>query len=230
MRLGFLLLALLGADTSPRRSHRSSHLPRGHTLVTYHKGIVELDAKGKELWRFKRDGLRSAHLLADNTVLVVDGTQRKLLIVDRKGEVRWKHQFAGTHLFHGAPAGDGSFWVGGKQGNRGFLIRVDRTGAIKQQLDAPSCLTFCVLRTGGILVNQHEQSKLSELNKAGQETWEWQGSPNHYGVERLANGHTILGRSNDVVELDRDGRTVWTCQSPAGNYHYAVKRLKEWLK
>lgn len=222
-----ILAAVLATDTSRSRPQRDSWVRPGHTFVVYYRGIVELDRGGKEVWRFRREGLRAAYRLPDATVLAVDSVRKKLLVVRQDGGIVWEHATGGKHLFHAAPQRDGTTWtscVGDDSG--GFAARIDRKGGILEKRSLAWPLTIQGLRDGRLLANQHQAREICEIDRSGRTVWSWKSDGEAYSVARLANGNTLIGRAHDVVEVDRDGRRVWECRSPAGSYHYAVKRLR----
>ena len=74
-----------------------------------------------------------------------------------------------------------------------------------------------ILNENRILVAEHSGKKVTERNRAGDILWEKQLSHGPVAVQRLPNGNTFIATYQAVMEVKRNGSTVYSHQPPGTN-------------
>ena len=67
-------------------------------------------------------------------------------------------------------------------------------------------------------------AKVTERDLKGNVIWQRQMNGNPHNVQRLPNGHTFITTNTQMVEVDRNGKTVWRHEVPDYNPFLARKR------
>lgn len=225
MRLWIAALVLL--DVSSETHARRSYLKRGHTLVAYYSGVVELDRNGREVWRYRETGVRGAQRLKNGNTLIPVGVQNKVIEVNPQGETVWEISVDTMHLHHAVRADNGLTWVASASNDaRSGILSFAPDKTKRSHIQGQWPLTLQILRTGNIVVNMSSPRKATEIDTKGQVIWEWKGDQEPYGIERMQNGNTLVGQTAALVEVNPQGKIVWQIPTPAGSYLYAIKRLR----
>lgn len=174
-----------------RNIHDVSPLPNGNILYQSDwTQIVEMTPKGKTVWTYdagKQNGNEG-----------------------RKVEV---------HAFQRLPNGHTMIVESGP----GRIIEVDASGKIHKQvalkIDHPNPHTDTRLArkldNGNYLVAHEGDNKVvREYDDHGKVVWEYWTGTKVYSAIRLKNGNTLIGTGDGhrVIEVDRDGKTVWSVE------------------
>jgi len=118
----------------------------------------------------------------------------------------------------------GYLWAGG---NSHPCYHLDPTGkVVRQWPTAYTCYQAQLLGNGNLLIPKTGEG-LVEIPADGEPVWtaETAAERDIYDLARLANGNTLCaaGYARRAVEIDRDGREVWS--HAASNALYSVQRL-----
>ena len=112
----------------------------------------------------------------------------------------------------------------------GQCIRLDASGKPVKRFEAGNnggsgCVLDLTTR-GGLLVSQCYKSMAEEFDLEGKSLWRTPGPVAPGLLTEVRNGHFMLAfyTQNAVVELDRNGRTVWRHEVPGYNPFLARKR------
>lgn len=90
-----------------------------------------------------------------------------------------------------------------------------------------------VLSNGGIIVPLTKVNKVIELSPERKKVWEWQdpaGKKAKKGIRdanRLPNGNTLIVQFNKIIEVTKNGDTVWELMIPG--IHYSKKEMNKFL-
>lgn len=114
--------------------------------------------------------------------------------------------------YDGVQGGLGRIWECGSDGKERW--RVD---GLQGPLDVQ------VLPGGRLLVAEYTGSRVTERNRDGSVLWEQRVNGNPVNCQRLANGNTFIATYNEIMEVTREGRTVFSVQRPV-NVYSAEKR------
>ncbi len=77
-----------------------------------------------------------------------------------------------------------------------------------------------------VLVAEHDLCRVTERNLQGEVLWEKKVSGNPIQVERLPSGNTFIVCRNQLLEVTRTGREVFTIARPAGDL-YTARKLRD---
>lgn len=236
MRLLLSLLALtatLSARAADPPKHRVLAQDKGHVAIVGADGKVEWEVECKY-------NSHDIHLLPNGNLLlhtaaatVTEMTPKKEVVWKyeakptsaNKGRVE-------VHAFQ--RLADGNTMVA-ESGNK-RIVEVDKDGKIVKEVPLrvnkpdPHRDTRLVrkLDTGNYLVCHEGDGCVREYDPTGKVVWEYKldlgdrpRSPGHgpeghgtevFGAVRLKNGNTVIagGNNNRVIEVDKDGKTVWS--------------------
>lgn len=97
----------------------------------------------------------------------------------------------------------------------GRVLQLDRGGRPLMDLQGLSYPMYAE-RVGAdrILVAEQGTGKITERDLQGRIIKEW-ATPSAFYCMRLRNGNTFLGGRNQIREVDRDDKVIWTYSSPA---------------
>ncbi len=183
--------------------HDLSMLPGGNVLfINGSATVVEMTPDKKTAWEYTarpKDGytgpveVHACQRLDDGLTLVAESGNRRIVEVDRDGKI-----------VHEVP------------------LTVTKPNAHRDTRLARK------LESGHYLVCHEMDGMLREYDRAGKVVWSYTldlagrpRTPGHgpeghgtevYGALRLPNGNTLIagGNNNRVIEVDRDGKTVWS--------------------
>jgi hypothetical protein len=94
------------------------------------------------------------------------------------------------------------------KGNRGRVLEMDASGKVRWEIDNLDYPWDAqVLRNGNILVIE-QQNRVTERDRKNKIVWDKHFS-SPFVLERLPNGHTWLGCRNNLMVVDKDGKTVF---------------------
>ena len=105
--------------------------------------------------------------------------------------------------------------VEGNNGNRVYeLGRDGKPRWIISNLGFP--VDAYVLPGNRVLIAEWNHSRVTERDFKGNILWQRNLSSRPVNTQRLANGHTFIAAQGELLEVDRDGKTVWTQAVPGG--------------
>ncbi len=97
----------------------------------------------------------------------------------------------------------------------GRIVEMDRAGRILLDIQGLSYPMYAERLSGDrLLVAEQGNGKITERDLQGRIVKEW-AVPSAFYCQRLRNGHTFLGGRNQLQEVDRDGKVIWTYPSPS---------------
>ncbi|HYT90372.1 MAG TPA: hypothetical protein VEL76_16820 [Gemmataceae bacterium] len=174
--------------------------------------VTERDLQGKILWERQVDLPIACQRLPGEQTFIA--TRRQLLVVDRAGKDVFTYQHQATSISAARKLPDGRMVVI----SSGTCAWLDADG--KQVKSFPVGLVYTlggnvdVLRSGHILVPEYNQNRVAEYDGDGKVCW----SANvrlPVSAVRVPSGNTLVSTVEQrVVELDRQGREVWSYTAP----------------
>jgi HEAT repeat protein len=114
-------------------------------------------------------------------------------------------------------------WDQVKQSGR--VVELDARGKVRWQIENLQFpMDAQVVPGNKVLIAEHNAGRVSERDLKG--TILWQRNVNQpRSVDRLSNGHTLIAACNEIVEVDRAGKDVFSYQRP-GQDIMAAKKLR----
>lgn len=192
----------------PVRWHSS---PRGdlagNTLVsTGRRGqVLEFDPQGQVVWRYAAVA-SSAEKLPNGRVLVAAFESQRVLEVDSLGNVFW--QLEGIGAMRAKPLANGHILLADFPGRR--VVEVNRQGTLVWHATTPdSCFDAERLPNGHTVFAC--PNLVREITPDQRTIREWPFNGRLNGIHFLPNRHLLVANfgSNQVTEVDGDGRVVW---------------------
>jgi hypothetical protein len=111
----------------------------------------------------------------------------------------------------GKAGSDGSVWECGRDGK--VLWRYDK---LQGPIDARP------LPGGKLLIAEHRANRVTERNRNGDVLWETKTKGNPVTCQRLPNGNTFIATYEELLEVTRDGKTVFS-RTPGNRIFCAMK-------
>jgi HEAT repeat protein len=103
-----------------------------------------------------------------------------------------------------------TFWDNGKA-RSGKVYEVDATGKVRWELDNVFWpMDAQVLPNGNVLVVEQSGRVVTERTPKNEVVWQRPVTGNAVAVRRLANGNTFIASRNQLTEIDKDNKDVWT--------------------
>jgi hypothetical protein len=224
-------LAVLFAEDKP--AYRVLAGDKGHVAIVNSKGDVEWEVEAKvdvhDLSMLPSGNI----LMPTGPTTIVEMTPEKKVVW--KYEARPKEGYKGNVEVHAFQRLDDGNTMVAESGN-GRIVEVDKDGKIVLEMpltiDHPNphrdTRMARKLENGHYLVCHEGDGKVREYDKDGKVVWSYTlelggrpRSPGHgpeghgtevFGAIRLSNGNTMIagGNNNRVLEVDKDGKTVWS--------------------
>lgn len=114
--------------------------------------------------------------------------------------------------------------------NRGTVGRVreiGKDGTMKWQIENLQYpLDAQVVGADRVLVAEYRRRRVAEFNFKGEVVWEHASTGTPVGAQRLANGNTFIVLRNQLLEVDRDGKEVFTYPRPSPDL-VAARKLRD---
>lgn len=197
--------------------------------ASYGKNIVAIcDAEGKVLWSHKTAGPKTGHAghhdiqLLDNGNILFHENWSTIIEMTLDKKIVWtydsslmngnKGKRVDVHAFQRLPNGLTMIAESGV----GRLIEVDKDGKIHAEVKLKPGGTQNTrmarkLDNGNYLVCAENPGVVTEYNSKSEVVWEHPIKTRVYGAIRLRNGNTLIasGGGSSVVEVTREGKTVW---------------------
>jgi len=173
----------LGLQLPIKAIHDAQPLPNGNWLLqTTFTEVIEVDAKGKEVWKYKpaaESGKAEIHAfrrLENGLTMVAESGTTRIIEVNKEGAI-----------VHSTP-----LKVSTPDPHRDTrLVRITDAGTY--------------------LVAHESQKLIREYNREGAIVWEYEVGSQLYSAVRLANGNTLIGTGDGhrVIEVTKDKEIVW---------------------
>jgi len=180
----------------------------GHTLVACGNlgHVIELDAKGTEIWRFHVISW-SAEKLPNGNVLIAGYQANQILEVNKHGTIVWSR--GGINAMRAKPLIDGHILVSDFQGCRVVELNEDRQ-EIWSIKTPENCFDAERLPNGNTVFCC--PNLIREVDGDGNAARELKIEGRANSVQVLANGHWLIAnfQKNQVQEYDRGGKMVWS--------------------
>ncbi|HZT78914.1 MAG TPA: HEAT repeat domain-containing protein [Gemmataceae bacterium] len=112
--------------------------------------------------------------------------------------------------YDGVPGAGGQVWECGADGKPRWKLAV------------PGAIDARILPGGRVLVAEHNTNRITERDRANKVLWETRTTSNPVSCQRLPNGNTFLATYNELREVTREGKAVFSYQKP-GSIYYAEK-------
>jgi hypothetical protein len=113
-----------------------------------------------------------------------------------------------TELDGAAGRGGGRIWECGADGKPRWQIE-----NVSRPIDAR------ILPGGRVLVAEHGGSRVTERDREGKVFWEQRTQGQPVSVQRLTNGNTLIATYNQILEVTRDNKVVFTHEKPGMIYN-----------
>jgi hypothetical protein len=191
----------------------AERLPNGNYLVC--RGgtnrILELDRKGTVVWKYDKARFpMDADRLPSGNTLICDTKRKRVIEIDPAGEIVWKYtKLEGPYDADRLPSGNTLIADYGA----GKAIEVDPRGRIVWKVTGVSqVLSVDRTPSGNTLLSLWSKNTVREVDAAGQTVLEIKLPKNHRNpssVQRLQNGHTLVGARGAAIEYDAKGVEVW---------------------
>lgn len=183
--------AWLGPDQKPRLQrdiqdiHDAQELPNGHWLLqTSFTNVIEIDADGKEVWKYQAGKTASGgpieihafRRLDNGLTMIAESGSARIIEVDRDGKI------------------------------------VHSTALAVKTPDAHRDTRLVRPTPEGHYLVAHEALGIArEYDRKGKVVWEYDVGSKLYSAVRLANGNTLIGTGDGhrVIEVSRDKKIVW---------------------
>jgi outer membrane protein assembly factor BamB len=207
------------------------HTGTPHRILVgdYSKKLVAIvGVDGKIEWQQPIGAIHDAWLLPSGNVLFQTSWQN-LVEMTPEGKEAWKYHAGKSNGNEGKPVevhafqrlADGVTMIAESGPCR--IIEVAAEGnllkEVKLKVEHPSAHLDTrlarKLTSGNYLVaHEGENKKVREYDPQGTVVWEYDVKHRVYSAERLANGNTLIGTGDGhkVIEVDREGKTLWSLE------------------
>lgn len=100
----------------------------------------------------------------------------------------------------------------------GRIYECTKTGGIRWQVPLQNPIDVQWLPGGRFLVADTHKNQLCEMDTRGNITWRHSGV-NPTSVQRIPNGNTVISTYSKILEVTREGKTVFTHTTQGHTYH-----------
>jgi HEAT repeat protein len=105
----------------------------------------------------------------------------------------------------------------------GRVLEVNKDGKVRWQIEGLQYpLDAHVVKGDKVLIAEYRNNRVTERNFKGEVAWE-KAMPMPIAAQRLANGNTFMASRNHLLEVDKDGKEVFTQQRPSYDVMAALK-------
>jgi outer membrane protein assembly factor BamB len=196
--------------------------PRAVIAADYQtKTLARIGADGETVWSKKIGAIHDLHALPNGHTLYQTHF-RHVIEADAEGETVWRYdapEGVEIHAFQRLPGGA---TLVAESGTR-RLIEVAKDGSILAEIpltvekpDKHRDTRLARKTAAGTYLVAHEKDEtVREYDGDGTVVWSYDVGSKVYGVERLANGNTLIGAGDGhrVIEVSPAGKTVWELTS-----------------
>ena len=183
------IAAVINADNSVglklpiQAIHDAQPLPNGNWLLqTTFAEVVEVDSKGKEVWKYKpapESGKVEIHAfrrLENGLTMIAESGTTRIIEVNKDGAI-----------VHSTP------------------MKVSKADAHRDTR------LVRITPAGTYLVAHEGEKSIREYDRDGKVVWEYEVGSQLYSAVRLSNGNTLVGTGDGhrVIEVTKDKKIVW---------------------
>lgn len=179
----------------------------GHILVCEHDGVTEIDKDGRVIRALRGifKSVTDAKSLGNNTILVSDGEQGKVMELDWSGNVTWS--ISGLHFpFEAVRLSSGDTLIAD---GTAILKQFDSRGDIAWSTSLSNWASGVKrLPANNIIVAEYQGIEL--LRESGSVIWSYKSKNRFNSVEQLPDGFFLVsdGSEERVFTLSPDGTTI----------------------
>lgn len=198
-------------------------LPNKNYLITSRaKGIFEVTPDKKVVFQYKPAGeTYTCQPLADGKILVGDNQNGRLIEINRDGKIEREVKIQTAAKPHGMirtarKLPTGNYLVSQREDN--VVREYDPSGKTVWEYKYSAPMTAIRLGSGTTLINGLS-GNVVEVDREGKTVWEFgakdrlankiKASGTGYGVQRLANGNTVIAINGTVFETTPDKKVLW---------------------
>lgn len=234
------------ANEQLNKPHACTRTPAGHALISDTDGhqIIEVDPKTSEIvWRFGKTGFpavgneglnrpRSAQVLANGNLLIVDQNNRRVFELTRAFEIVWSFEGMDNLMapYHAERLASGNTLISDWGAHIVFEINPEGetvwkfgerkvSGNDGQHLSYPEHAVR--LATGNTLITDTRNDRVIEVSPQNEIVWELKGSGEiKFGsptyARRLKDNHTLVIHSSNrqMLEVDKYFKLYWKFMLP----------------
>ncbi len=183
----------------------------GHTLIALgngNGGVVELDRRKKEVWRYPFRDCWTAEKLANGNYLIGSHSQEKLVEVTRDKKVVWEYP---TKAMGAVQLGNGNVLAATHTSHTVIEIRKRDKQIVWQYNAGADCYKARRLPNGNTLVAG--QRFIREVTPRKTVAWEYNEGTYFYSIQPLPGGNIVtVDHSGSIFELNRAKKRVWELQ------------------
>jgi HEAT repeat protein len=197
-----------------------------HVLIAEHNAnqVTERDFQGKILWKKEIIQPLSCQRLANGNTFIASRNQ--LIETDQKDTNVFTFNRFNGDMVAASRTKDGQYAFVTQQGQ---YVRIDRDGkelksfSLGTRMNFYSCLQ---LLPGNRFLVTHLANVAEYDEGTGKQVWNAAVGRNPTTVQRLPNGNTLASSTvtRKIVELDRNGKTIWELYPPDNGVPWRVKR------
>lgn len=200
-------------------------LPNGNILYSSRsKGIFEVTREKKIVFEYKTPGeTYTCQRLPNGHTLIGDNKGGRLIVVDNDGKIQREIKIQSEAKEHGMIRTarwlpDDHFLVCQREDN---LVReYDAAGKVVWEHKVSGPMAAIRLKDKNTLISS-VTGEVLEVDPAGKVLWSFKGNnyPKEvkgkaYGLQRLANGNTVICCQGSILEVTPDKKVLWTTQIP----------------
>jgi hypothetical protein len=100
--------------------------------------------------------------------------------------------------------------LGGNNGGQGRVWACGNDGKSRWSIDCMGPVDARLLRGGRVLIAEHHGQRVTERDQKGKVLWETKLNNSPVSCQRLTNGNTFIATYNEICEVSRDGKKVYT--------------------
>jgi hypothetical protein len=197
-----------------------------HVLIAEHNAnqVTERDFQGKVVWKKEMIQPLSCQRLANGNTFIASRNQ--LIESNQKGDNVFTFNRFNGDMVAAARTKDGQYAFVTQQGQ---YVRIDRDGKELKSLSLGTRVNFysCIQLLPGNRFLVTQLANVAEYDEStGKQIWSAAVGRNPTSVQRLPNGNTLVSStvSRKIVELDRNGKSVWDFNPPDNGVPWRVKR------
>jgi HEAT repeat protein len=96
-------------------------------------------------------------------------------------------------------------------GNGVRVMELDRAGKVRWKIEGLLWPADAQVLPGNrVLIAEQNGNRVTERDHSGKIVWQKEQLPQPFVVQRLPNGNTFIGCRNSLLEVDREGKQVWS--------------------
>jgi hypothetical protein len=217
--LVLLGLACYGTDVQAQTAD-SAAMPHHHfMMMQYAPGnkLIEVGTDGQALWEHPVPGLAVMFEMQKNgnVMYAYGGSVTGVQEVDRQHKVVWNYTAKCEQVLGFSQLANGNVLVG-EQGPC-QAVEVNRKGeevhttplTTNERPAHRQLRSLHKLKNGNILSCHEADATVREVDPQGKVVWEYPHVENVFEAVRLKNGNTLIGSLTHIIEVTKEGKTVW---------------------